>query len=111
MGVFDLAAWQAGVQATLREHPDWAAGTAQAMQAGLLNALDDSSKRASTLSLGLMEALDTKPGSKKRNGKRIVEAVEASEFHPTEWSKKVIAREAARPTPHTVQKEETDASS
>jgi len=86
--------WAGVVVATLAAHPDWVAVTVEAMQAGVVEATDRQKDRALTLSTGLMKALNTRPGAKKRDRQRIIDAVQVSRSHPTPWSKKIIEREA-----------------
>lgn len=86
--------WAAAVYAALAAHPDWAAATVEAMQAGILEAIDRQKDRTLKVSLGLVEALNSQPGAKKRDGQRIIDAIEVSQFHPTPWSAKMIEREA-----------------
>ena len=89
------AKWMRTVVDVLADHPGWAASTVQAMQAGIMEALDREWARRETVSWGLMEALNTKPGQLKRDHERIIAGIEASNFCDTPWSKKMIAREQA----------------
>jgi hypothetical protein len=84
--------WVSVVCDVLAEHPEWAGVTVGAMQQGLLDALDRRSERLSTVSLGLYEALSTRPGVKRRRRDVIVDAIKASNFHPTKWSAEMLAR-------------------
>ena len=85
--------WVGVVASTLARHPDWAGVTVEAMQAGLTEAIDRQKDRVSDLSLGLVEALSTRPGSKRRNSDRIVQAIRVSNFYNTKWSAETIAKE------------------
>lgn len=86
--------WAAIVHSTLAAHPDWVGVTVEAMQAGVVEAIDRQKDRVMTLSTGLMEALNSRPGAKTRDRQRIVDAIEVSQFHPTQWSAKMIERES-----------------
>lgn len=88
--------WASTVEAVLAAHPDWTAVTVRALQSGLMEALDHQQERISSLSLGLVEAINTRPGAKRRVPDRIVKAVRASNYHPTEWSADVIAKEESQ---------------
>lgn len=85
--------WFDIVAETLTEHPEFASATVQAMQDGLLRALDRKSERLAVVSLALVEALNTKPEHVKRDHDRIVAGITASNYHPTKWSAEMIARE------------------
>lgn len=85
--------WATVVAEVLRAHPEFAAVTIQAMQEGILAALDRKSERLADVSMGLYEALRTKPGAARREREQIIKAIEASIFHPTTWSKDAIAKE------------------
>ena len=85
--------WAGVVCATLATHPDWASITVNAVQAGLLEALDRQKDRVSKLSWGLHQALSSTRKAKRRNRKMIVEAIVVSTLHPTKWSAAMIARE------------------
>lgn len=91
----ERARWMATVVETLAEHPDWAATTVQAMQAGLLEALDRELTKRETVSWGLKEALDTRPGAVKRDHGLVIAAIEASTFRGTAWAKKMTEKEQA----------------
>jgi hypothetical protein len=85
--------WAALVVEVLADHPEYAAVTVQAMQAGILAAVDRRGERLVDVSMGLVEALNTKPGHGKRDHDRIIKAIEASNVHPTAWSAEAIAKE------------------
>ena len=88
--------WQELVYEVLADHPDWAASTVDAMQGGLLQALERKQDRISDLSYGLYEALNTRRGSLRRDGQRIIAAINASQFANTKWSAETIAKEEAK---------------
>ena len=85
--------WATLVAEVIREQPEYAAATVQAMQAGILAALDRKAGRLVDVSLGLVEALNTKPGHVRRNHASIIRAIEASTVHPSAWSAEAIAKE------------------
>lgn len=85
--------WAAQVESMLADHPDFAAVTVQAMQQGLLAAIERVKERNVTVSWGLMEATQTKPGHKRRDHGRIIEAVEASNFSGSRWATETIENE------------------
>ena len=85
--------WAEIVSDVLAEHPEWAAATVQATQAGILEANSRLRDRLADVSLGLVEALNTKRGQVKRRRDMIVAAIEASTVHPTKWSAEMIAKE------------------
>ena len=85
--------WAALVVAVLTEHPDWMDVTVNAMQEGLMGAIERQKDRSLTLSTGLMEALNTRPGAKRRMSQRIIDAIQVSHYHPTPWSRRMIERE------------------
>lgn len=91
----DKARWSARVVAVLAEHPGWAAATVQAVQAGVIEALDRQRARTEAVSMGLVEALNTKPGHVKRDHEVIIAAIEASIHNGSPWAKKMIERERA----------------
>lgn len=88
--------WQELVYEVLADHPDWAADTVACMQQGLLQALERKQDRISDLSHGLHEALTTRRGSLRRDGQRIIAAINASNFANTKWSADAIAKEEAK---------------
>jgi len=85
--------WASVVYSTLAAHPDWVEITVTAIQQGVVEAIDRQKERTMKVGLGLMEALNSQPGAKRRDGQRIIEAIEVSQFHPTPWSAKMIDRE------------------
>ena len=85
--------WASTVYAVLAAHPDWVSDTINAMQAGVIEAIDHQKDRTLKVSLGLMEAVRTERRSKSRVHDRIIEAIEVCNFHPTPWSKSAIERE------------------
>ena len=89
----DPEEWAQLVASVLADRPELAAITVQAMQAGLLAAVDRQRTRNETLSMGLYEALNTMPKHVRRDHERIIKAVEASNLHSTPWAEKMIARE------------------
>lgn len=93
MTEFTREQWASAVHAVLAAHPDWVADTVNAMQAGVVEALDRQKDRTLTVSLGLVEAVRTERRSKGRVHDRIIKAIEVSNFHPTPWSKSAIEQE------------------
>jgi hypothetical protein len=89
----DPEEWKSIVAEVLTAQPELAAATVQAMQAGILAALNRRSDRLADVSLGLAEAIRTKPGQAGRNRALIVRAIEASTVHPTKWSEAAISKE------------------
>ena len=88
--------WASTVVEVLARHPDWAAGTVNAMQLGLLVAIDNQKDRVQSLSMGLYQALSSTRKAKRRNRKMIVDAIRVSTIHPTVWSEAMIAREESQ---------------
>lgn len=87
--------WAAIVAHVLKEHPEFAAVTVQAMQAGIMAAVDRRAERLVRTSLALVEALNTKPHHVKRDHARIIDGIKASTYHPTAWSQAAIIKEQA----------------
>lgn len=85
--------WATLVAEILAQHPEFAAVTVQAMQAGIMAAVDRKAERLARTSLALVEALDTKPHHVKRDHARIIEGIKASTYHPTAWSQAAIIKE------------------
>lgn len=85
--------WASTVYAVLAAHPGWVASTVNAIQQGVVEAIEHQQDRSHTLSIGLMEALNTRPGAKRRVRQRIIDAVKVSHFHPTPWSSRILERE------------------
>lgn len=96
MSKIEKGEWASIVASMLAAHPDWAEVTVQMMQVGLLEAVERQKDRVSDLSLGLYEALSTRPGTKKRDGSRIAQAVRASNFFGSPWANDTIAKEQQR---------------
>lgn len=80
------------VEQTIAAHPEWVATTMAAVQSGIVEAIDRQKERSYLLSRGLVEALKDRR-SRKRNASSIVDAIQVSQFHPTPWSAKMIAKE------------------
>lgn len=85
--------WASVVYSVLADHPDWVATTVNALQEGVVQAIERQKDRALVLSLGLMEAVGNPLRGKRRNHDRIIDAIEASQLHPTKWSEAAIERE------------------
>jgi hypothetical protein len=85
--------WKALVTEVLTAHPEFAATTVEAMQRGLLAAIDHQRDRVVTVSMGLVEALNTQPHHVKRDHARIIAAIEASTYYTSKWSTEAIAKE------------------
>ena len=85
--------WASIVYKVLADHPDWVATTVNAVQEGVVQAIERQKDRTYTLSLGLIEAVGSPLRAKKRNHDRVIAAIEVSQFHPTKWSEAAIERE------------------
>lgn len=85
--------WAAQVTATIADHPDWVSTTIGAVQSGMHEALERKQERIHRLSMGLWQALSTSVRAKRREHETIIEAIEATNLHPTKWSAEAIARE------------------
>lgn len=85
--------WATLVAMTLADHPDWVGVTVNAMQDGVVEAIERHKDRALTLSTGLMEAVRTERRAKGRVHDRVIDAIEVCNFHPTKWSAAAIERE------------------
>lgn len=84
--------WAAMVAATIADHPNWMAATMAAVQSGAAEAIERQKDRIADLSLGLLEALKDRR-SPRRDSARVVRAIQVSQFYPTQWSARQIARE------------------
>lgn len=85
--------WYEVIATTLAQQPELAATTVQAMQAGLIEALDRQQERNADLSMGLWQAMTTKPHHVKRDHAAIVRAIEASTLYGSAWAKQAIEKE------------------
>lgn len=85
--------WASVVAATLADHPDWVDTTVQAMQAGMVEAIERQRDRVTVLSWGLYQALSTTRKAQRRDRQKIVQAIETSTLHPTVWSAAMIKKE------------------
>jgi hypothetical protein len=85
--------WRGLVTEVLAENPDFAADTVNAVQAGVMRAIERSQERCETVSMGLWAALLTERRAKTRRHNLIIDGIRATLMHPTPWSKHAIERE------------------
>lgn len=85
--------WSGIVYSVLADHPEWTAATVNAVQGGVVQAIERQKDRVSVLSWGLHQALSTTRKAKRRQRQKIVDAIEMSNLHPTVWSKAMIQKE------------------
>jgi hypothetical protein len=85
--------WALFVTSVISEQPELVSTTVAAMQEGVLANRERQLDRIGDLSMGLHEALRTERRAKTRKHGVIIQAIEASNIHPTAWSKEAIAKE------------------